>query len=76
MTDAESIPVRVVEALASALDEEPTRIELQLADHVPPEALRALAGHENDSWWLTFETGDYRVSVDGSGTVEVTERTD
>jgi len=76
MTDSGAILIRVVETLAGELDEDPTTMEPRLADYVPPDALRALTDHDNERWRLAFDTEECRVSIDGSGTVEVTDRPD
>lgn len=74
MTDEKRLSVRVVESLADAKGIDPDDLELELARYVDLGALDDLYRHDGDSWCITFETCEHRVTVAGDGSVAVTDR--
>jgi hypothetical protein len=72
---AESVVVRVVEAVARAEDVPVADLDWNLEDHVDPDALNRLVRHDGAPWDLEFGARGHTVCVDSDGTVEVDGRT-
>ena len=66
----------IIEAIAEVKGTEPSKIELTLYEYIEPEAIQRLTSHRTDSWTLSFELPEHRVTVTGDGAVLVdgTER--
>lgn len=67
----ESLSVQIVESIAEQKGIEPTEISYKLHDYVETDALRLLGQSNFETWVLTFEVPDARVTVTGTGNVEV-----
>lgn len=65
----ESLTYEIATAVAAAEGVELSELDLTLRDHVNPDALEALAAHENSTWTLQFELPDHTVTVTSDGVV-------
>lgn len=67
----DTLAVRIVETIAEERGVEPTALEYSIQEYIETDALRLLANSRTDSWTLSFECPDGRVTVTGNGDVHL-----
>lgn len=63
--------VGVAKAIAEVEEVAPSELDRALENFIDMDSLEGLAGHESNSWAVSFETPDHLVTVTGSGWVLV-----
>lgn len=62
---------QIIEGVAAEKEMEPENLRFDLQEYVCTDAIRALANHKSNSWWLQIETPEHVVEVRGNETVFV-----
>lgn len=62
---------KIIRAIASAENKDPSNLELSLENHICTDTIRGLVTHDSNSWRLQFETENHVVEVMGDDTVLV-----
>jgi|APHM01.1.fsa_nt_gi hypothetical protein len=64
------LSISIVQAIAQERGVEPTELGYTLQDHIETDALRLLARSDTETWTLSFDVPDGRVTVTGTGRIE------
>ena len=64
------LTISIVQAIAQERGVEPTELGYTLQDHIETDALRLLAQSDTETWTLSFDVPDGRVTVTGTGRVD------
>lgn len=69
-TMSDNLTVQIIETIASEREISPTEVDYALQDHIETDAIRLLAQSDTETWTLSFDVPDGRVTVTGTGTVD------
>lgn len=66
----EDLTISIVQAIARERGVEPTELGYTLQDYIETDALRLLTQSDTETWTLSFDVPDGRVTVTGTGRVD------